>query len=236
MQNRGAQVSIALVCIVLGVMLAVQYKTTGHYKASLVPQRTEDLARMLDTATKEKNALTEKVDSLNEQLANMRQNDQALADLQKELEKTSMSAGLVELEGPGIIVTVNDRPHNRQIGNNPNEDLIHEADLLMLINELKASGAESISLNDERITAMTEVRCAGPLIIVNQNRIGAPFILQAIGNPEILESGMNLGGGILSQLKFQGFQITMEKAVMIRMPANYQQPKFIFAQTKGKGQ
>lgn len=236
MHSKEAQISIALVCIILGIMLAVQYKTTSHYKASLVVQRSEDLARMLDTAIKEKDALNDKVDSLTAQLDNMRKNDQALADLQTELNNASMNAGLVSLEGPGLIITVNDRPNNLQSSNNPNEDIIHEADLLMLINEIKSSGAEAISLNDERITAMSEVRCAGPLIIVNQNRIGTPFIIKAIGNPELLESGMNLGGGIYRQLKFQGFQISMEKAELIQIPANNQQPKFVFAKIKGKEQ
>ncbi len=234
MRTRGAKISIALVCMVLGVMLAVQYKTTGHYKASLVQtQRTEDLGRMLENVTKEKNALNDKVSSLTEQLDNMRKNDQAMADLQRELLQTSLSAGLVELDGPGLIITVNDRPQNFQNGN-PNEFLIHEADLLMLINELKASGAEAISLNDERITAMTEVRCAGPVILVNQNKIGTPFVLKAIGNPDVLESGMKLMGGIYSQLQFQGFQISLEKSTEINIPANNQQTKFIYALPKGK--
>ena len=234
MRSKSAQISIAIVTIILGVMLAVQYKTTTYHKASLVEQQRETLAQMLDAVIKEKDALNEKVESLNQQLDNMRKTDEALADLQSELNLTSMSAGLVPLEGPGLVITVNDRPNSLQTSNNPNEDLIHEADLLMLINELKASGAEAISLNDERITAMTEVRCAGPLIIVNQNRIGPPFIIKAIGDPELLEKGMNLGGGIYKQLRFQGFDMTMEKAVLLQVSANNQMPKLVFAKIKGK--
>ncbi|MDR1616490.1 MAG: DUF881 domain-containing protein [Syntrophomonadaceae bacterium] len=233
-QSRGAQISIAVVCMILGIMLAVQYNTTVFHKASMIPttQSIENIAAMLDSSTKENEALNEKVASLTLQLDNVRQVDQALADLQKELVNTQKIAGLSELEGPGLVITVNDRPNNLQNNNNPNEDLIHEADLLMLINELKASGAEAITLNNERITAMTEVRCAGPVIIVNQNRIGTPFVISAMGNPDLLESGMNLGGGIFRQLKFQGFEISMEKSELIQMPANNQQPKFVFGKSK----
>ena len=227
--RRGAQFSIAIVSIILGMMLAVQYKTTIFHDLSLF-ERSGNLVHMLDTANKENDALNEIVDSLMLQLDNMRKNDEALADLQRELNTASMSAGLVALEGPGLVITVNDRPNS--ISNNPNEDLIHEADLLMLINELKASGAEAISLNDERITAMTEVRCAGPLIIVNQNRIGPPFIIKAIGDPELLEKGMNLGGGIYRQLRFQGFEMTMEKALLLQISANNQQAKWVYARSK----
>jgi uncharacterized protein YlxW (UPF0749 family) len=234
-QSRGAQISIAIVCMILGIMLAVQYNTTVFHKASMIPstQSIETIAAMLDSSDKENEALNEKVASLTLQLDNVRKDDQALADLQKELLNTLKIAGLSEIEGPGLVITVNDRPSNLQNNiNNPNEDLIHEADLLMLINELKASGAEAISLNNERITAMTEVRCAGPLIIVNQNRIGTPFVISAIGNPDLLESGMNLGGGIFRQLRFQGFEISMEKSEFIQMSANNQQPKFVFAKSK----
>jgi uncharacterized protein YlxW (UPF0749 family) len=236
LHRQGAQLSIAFVCIILGIMLSLQYKTTIFHNASLFDQRGGKLEDMLDATMKEKDALEEKVDTLTQQLDNMRQQDEALKDLQAELNATYMSAGLVALEGPGLMITMNDRPSTLQANRNPNDDLIHEADLLMLINELKASGAEAISLNDERVTAMSEIRCAGPLIIVNQNRIGPPFVIKAIGDPELLEKGMSLGGGIYRQLVFQGFEMTMEQVLFLQMPANNQQSKFIYAKARGKDQ
>ena len=49
---------------------------------------------------------------------------------------------------------------------NPNLYIIHDDDLLRVINELRAAGAEGIAINGERIVAMSEIRCAGPTLSV----------------------------------------------------------------------
>jgi uncharacterized protein YlxW (UPF0749 family) len=59
---------------------------------------------------------------------------------------------------------------------------------LKIVNEMRVSGAEAISVNDERITAMSEIRCAGTTILVNLNKIAPPFVIKATGNPQLLES------------------------------------------------
>lgn len=212
MRNKGAQISIALVCLVLGIMLSVQFKTTGYYKATLVPERTEDLAGQISTVKKEKEALEQKAASLDEQIKNTKNNEQALADLQKELQGARLSVGLMPVEGPGLKITLSDNPQPLEPGEDPNLSLVHEDNLLLVVNDLKASGAEAISINDQRITAMSEIRCAGTMIVVNQVRIGPPFVLLAIGNPDILENGMTQKSGTLSTLQFMGIQASIEKS------------------------
>ena len=171
MQSKSAKVSIAIVALILGIMLAVQFKTTASNN-SQVPARIEDVAQQLTSVTQERDALAEEVVSLREKLSNVRKNDQAMADLQEELQKTSMAAGAMAVEGPGIILTVNDIPRNIQAGEDPNDTIVHDSDLFTLVNDLKASGAEAISINDQRITAMSEIRCASTLILINTRRVG----------------------------------------------------------------
>ena len=62
--------------------------------------------------------------------------------------------------------------------------IIHDEDLLRVLNELCAAGAEAISINDQRIVATTEVRCAGPTVSVNNVRSAPPYVIKAIGNPK----------------------------------------------------
>lgn len=219
MRSRGAQISIAVVCMVLGIMLSVQFKTTGYYRATMVPERTEDLAGQITTVKKEKEALEQKAASLTEQLKNIRNNDKALADLQKELQGANLAVGYLPVEGPGVKITIIDNPRELQPGENPNTLIIHEDDLLMVVNDLKASGAEAIAVNDQRITSMSEIRCAGTMIVVNQARIGPPFIIQAVGNPDVLENGMTLKSGHLSAMQFMGIQTSIEKSEKLSIPA-----------------
>ncbi len=229
MRNKSAQFSIAAISLVLGIMLAVQFKTATSIGNEFLPPRVEDLTRRLVEVTEERDVLSEEVLSLREKLKNIRENNQAMADLQEELQKANMAAGLLEVEGPGVIITLNDSNRSLQAGENPNALLVHDQDLLMVVNELKASGAEAISINGERITAMSEIRCAGTMILVNWNKIGPPFIIKAIGDPDMLESGMLIKGGYLETLKFLGIQANIQKADSVNIPAVSKPIKFDFA-------
>ncbi|MDD3267808.1 MAG: DUF881 domain-containing protein [Syntrophomonadaceae bacterium] len=229
MRSKGAQFAIAAVCLILGIMLAVQFKTTESYQANLVPARVEDLTQELSIVSQERDALVEEVLSLREKLKNARQNDPAMADLEADIQKANLSAGLVPVQGPGVIITLTDSAGELQNGENPNTSIVHDYDLLTLVNELKASGAEVISVNGERITARSEIRCAGTLILVNWNKIGPPFVIQAIGNPDTLESGMLIKGGYMGTLQVYGIQASIEKAEKLDIPAYSGAMNFTYA-------
>ena len=66
---------------------------------------------------------------------------------------------------PGVVVTLRDSSHSAhdlslpdQISNSVN---IHDTDVLRIVNELVASGAEAISINDHRIAGLSSIRCVG---------------------------------------------------------------------------
>jgi uncharacterized protein YlxW (UPF0749 family) len=219
MRSKGAQISIALVCMILGIMLAVQFRTTASIEATQKDERVTELTQKLQTVTEERDALAEEVLSLRAKISNFRQTDQALADLQEEVNEAHMAAGLIPIEGPGIVLTLNDSPLNFQAGENANAYIIHDRDLLFIVNELKASGAEAISINGKRITAMSEIRCAGTTILVNWDKIAPPFEIKVVGNPDMLESGLLMRGGYLEQLKVLGMQIQLQKMENVEIPA-----------------
>jgi len=229
MRSKGAQISIAVVCLILGIMLAVQFRTTAAIQATQTDGRIEELTHKLQTVTSERDALAEEVLTLRSKLSNFRQTDQALADLQQEVIEANMAAGLIAVEGPGIILTVDDSPLYYQVGENANAYIVHDYDLLNIVNELKSSGAEAISVNGKRIIAMSEIRCAGPTIIVNADRIAPPFEIRVIGNPDILESGLLMPGGRLEQLKVLGMPVQIQKLEKVEIPAYTGSFKFDYA-------
>jgi uncharacterized protein YlxW (UPF0749 family) len=219
MRSKGAQISIALVCMILGIMLAVQFRTTASIEATQTDERLTELTQKVQTLTEEREALAEEVLTLRSKIANFRQTDQALADLQEEVTEAHMAAGLIPVEGPGIVLTLNDSPLNLQVGENANAYIIHDRDLLLIVNELKASGAEAISINGKRLTAMSEIRCAGTTILVNWDKIAPPFEIKVVGNPDMLESGLLMRGGYLEQLKVLGMQVQLQKMESVEIPA-----------------
>lgn len=229
MRSKSALISIAVVCLVLGIMLSVQYKTGEFYGNKLTSERVEDLAIKLTTAMEERDALAVEVISLREKLSNVRDTDKAMADLQAELKKANMTAGMVLIHGPGVIVTLNDSLLNVPAGDDVNPYLIHDVDLLTVINELKSSDAEAISVNGERIMAMSEIRCAGTTILVNWKKMAPPYKIKAIGNPEVMESGLIIKGGYLEQLKLLGIQVQIQKSDDVEVSAYNGPLKFVYS-------
>ena len=220
MESKAAKASFMVVCLILGIMIATQFKATANYQQGYSDPRLEDVITELSSATAERDALAKEVVVLRERLTTFESNDAAVEQLQAELAKVNIISGLVPVQGQGIIITINDNPNALQNGENPNNGLVHDKDLQEVVNELKASGAEAISINNERITPLTGIRCAGPTIHVNWNKVVPPYVIKAIGNPEVLDGGMLLRGGILYNLKTNyGLDVKMEKAENLEIPA-----------------
>ena len=86
-----------------------------------------------------------------------------------------------------------------------------------MINELKNAGAEAISINDQRIVTTTAISCRGNTIDINGEKVGAPFVIKAIGLPEYL-SALSRPGGYMEALKEAGVNVKLEKSNSIKIP------------------
>ena len=119
------------------------------------------------------------------------------------LTKTDFFAGLTPVQGPGIIVTLNDSklPPVPLPAGFASPSLIHDTDITSVVNELKASGAEAISVNGQRLVAISPIRSVGPAILINATPQAAPFVIKAIGNPKTLLSGVELPGGVTKSIR-----------------------------------
>ena len=182
MRKQG-QLSIATVCVILGVMLAVQFRTTKSIQYSLPYQRVEDLSQRLLNVEKERDALQTQLRNLHQRSAS----DAATI----EMDTLKMDAGMVPVQGPGIIITVDDTKLSAPLGNkNPNLYLIKDEDILKILNELRANGAEAISINNQRIIASSEFRTAGSVFSVNNKSLSSPLEIKVIGDPAALENSL----------------------------------------------
>ena len=130
-----------------------------------------------------------------------------------------MRAGLTPLVGPGVIVRLDDSSRKARTGENPNLYLIHDDDLLKVINELRAAGAEALSVNGQRLTGTSEIRCAGPTLSVNNVRSAPPFEVRAIGDTHALEQALKMRGGVADTLKVWGIELVIETADDVYIPA-----------------
>lgn len=219
MRSKKGQISIMAVCLVLGIMLSVQFKNSQNSEVDLRGDRNDEVYMKYITVTEQRDSLAAEVDALRKKLVNVRNDNNATQELQDELKKSNIAAGLLAVKGPGIVVTINDSPRQLQPGEDPNSLLVHDSDLQDVVSELRASGAEAIAINDERIIAMSEIRCAGTTILVNTNKVVPPFVIKVIGDPQMLESGLTIKGGVAQKLKDYGLLVQVQKSEKVQIPA-----------------
>ena len=131
--------------------------------------------------------------------------------------KYRMLAGYLDLEGPGIVIEINDPPIDLEYGEE--YTIIDELDLvLQVISVLNAADAEAISINDQRYTAFTEIEKAGNHIVINGASTSAPVIIKAVGKPETLESAVSFKGGIVQLLRDYDYLVQVNKEANIVVP------------------
>ena len=221
-RNKG-ELAVVVVCAVVGFLLAAQLRTirlTGAADAASAA-RLETLQDLYNELTAERDGLADQVEQLQGELALYR--DQAASGqagseaLRAELDQLEITAGLTDVEGPGVTVILEDSSSANLTGDEA-DYLIHDSDLLSVINELRSAGAEAISLNGERILATSEVRCTGAVVTVNGRRYAAPYIIFAIGDKDTLYSALTMRSGVVDVLSQWGITVKVTASDLLLIP------------------
>jgi len=139
--------------------------------------------------------------------------EQEIAALRVEMQSFRSSAGFLPLTGSGVRIKLFDA-----FGGFTEDQIVHDSDVRDLINELNAAGALGVVVGGERITAHTAIRCAGPVILVNQRPIAVnPVIIEAVGDANTLESSLSLVRTAL--LATKGVKLEVDKLDNLTLPA-----------------
>ena len=210
-QILGEGWSITFICVIVGFILSTELRQEEELETVTPEQRIEELSAQILKVEKERDDLQKKLSMLQEEY-----------DISPEelltMEELRMKAGLTALEGSGVIVRMDDSNMTTRRGENPNLYVIHDEDILRIVNELRAAGAEAISINGQRLTATSEIRCAGPTLSVNNVRSAPPFEVIAIGDKNSLENSIKVRGGVEDALKVWGIQIDVKSVENVYIP------------------
>ncbi len=228
--RRGSQVALTIIFLLFGFMLATQLRVRPSVPANVHYQRAEELSLLLNTTEEERDRLRDEVRMLRDRVAEaMVAGESQVNVLQEELLKARVLAGLAEVSGPGITVEMNDAKKEAASGQDPNLFIIHDDDVLAVVNELLAAGAEAMSINGQRVVATTEIRCAGAVFMINGVRLAPPLKIQAIGDPEVLQNALKMRGGVVDNLSFWGIDVKIKVEQEIVLPAYSGSLNFRFA-------
>jgi len=185
---------IVVLCIILGFFIAIQLKNVqGDYNfvslntiadlQNMVQREQGEISNIKELILSNKNKLIEYEKAILE--------GGSIKDvLEKENEQLKIISGFVDLEGPGIIIKLSDSERELYEWEDPNNVIVHDSDVLNIINDLKTAGAEAISINGQRLMSISEIICAGATITINNHTYGQPFIIKAIGNQDTLSAAV----------------------------------------------
>ena len=185
-----------------------QFEQENQYIEDLISQKERNKELVNELAELEDKIRTyEKTYSSDE--AQYEQNIQDAEQLRLLL---GLSAGV----GKGIKITLQDSDYKPQ-STNPNEYIVHESHIFKVLNELKISGAEALSINGQRLKANSYISCNGPVITIDGQQYPAPFVIEAVGNQDALISSLELTGGVFDQLLNEQVVVTIERSDFVEM-------------------
>ncbi|MEV0459344.1 DUF881 domain-containing protein [Catellatospora methionotrophica] len=170
-----------VVCVVIGVLLAVAYLQVIARAPARATTRVE-LIKDINRRTADTDKLDQRAESLQDEVNGLRErelSDTAISQL-RELEAAT---GVRKVTGDGVVVTLSDGP------NASSERLarILDLDLQLVTNALWAAGAEAISVNGRRLTSVTPIRTAGSAILIGNAHIIGPYEVAAIGPSDLAD-------------------------------------------------
>lgn len=196
---------VTLMFCILGFTIVLQFRNDLEDYSFVSLKTLNDIQGSISKEKEEINNFKQLLVSAEEKLKEYQQalqEDGSIKDvLRSEIETMKLVSGFVDVEGPGIIIKLSDSERELYEGEDPNDLVVHDGDVLTILNDLKIAGAEAISINGQRILNNSEIKCTGPTITINNYTYGQPFIFKAIGNPETLDAAIKAPGTYAWDLK-----------------------------------
>ena len=217
-------VTISIVCFLLMMIIFMQFKVTQKSKEINIDTMQEaELRQQLANWKNKYEETKKKREEVSNTLEIYKQESSSDSKtqeaLKKELSTLEQALGKTDVEGEGIIINLREKKEY-ELGEDESITPIFANDLIYIVNSLKDAGAEAISINNERITGLTDIVDIGEYvnIKINSNYIRTnEFEIKAIGNSSYLESSIFGKGGYAEQLEISGIKATVQKSNKIRI-------------------
>ena len=238
MKKWKQAIILGVMCFILTIGICVQLKTVNNNGSTV--SSNQELNELKDQVLKMK----EKYDNtyvlletaqkeLETTRNNVTNNDDELKALEEEIKKYNMLLGATEVEGQGATITIADANISSSANSviDQSDLLVHDKDLLAVVNELKNAGAEAIEINGQRIVNTSAITCEGNVISVNGQKISSTFTINAIGLSTRLAT-LKRPGGYLERLDESYIKTTFTRADKITISKYTGITNFKYAKTK----
>lgn len=215
MKNKKIALLLGAMCFLLTIGIFIQVKTvsqSGTQAARTMGEKElrDNVLELKEKYEKQYKILEGKEKELNALIDSVSVNDSTSSELSERLNEINSEIGLTALQGEGIIIRLEDGEES------PNttlrDSVVHDSDLKAIVNDLCTAGAEAISINGQRIVSTTAITCIGNVIKINDEKIGNPFEIRAIGSKARLDGAVSMNGRTLSQMKKDGIKVEIKRS------------------------
>ena len=121
--------------------------------------------------------------------------------LLQQLDRLGFAGAVTKVTGPGITVTLTDPGASPDLSDVSKERIpgsrqaVLDRDLQLVVNSLWASGAEAIAVGGVRIGPNVTIRQAGGAILVDNQPISSPYVVNAVGPPHAMQDAFERSPG-----------------------------------------
>jgi uncharacterized protein YlxW (UPF0749 family) len=224
MKNLGPQITLTIVCLLLGLLLVMQFRTQRNITNSILFSSGTEQATILNGLVESNAALRKEISTLEEQLAGYQWGtaEANLQTLAKDLNQIKVFNGLIEVTGPGVELVLSGP--------------LAAEELQDVINELRNAGAEAVVLNGQRVVVNSVITTSRFGLELGDALISPPYRFAAIGNPDTLATAVDRKGGLIPALlaNHPGLEMEMQKREKLLAPIYDKKIEFQYAQVAEK--
>lgn len=214
MKKFGKALVFGILCLILTFAITVQLRVSSlseseSSQTKITDKLKDEIFRLNDENVK----LAEKFQNTTSELDDARnqaaQNDSSSKDTSELIKKYTIVSGKTDVTGQGIIIKY--KPSD----NEAKADMVK--DLRDIVNEIKNAGAEAIEINNQRIVGTTAIEMVKNKIEINDTEVSENFIMKAIGDSNLMYSGLIRPGGTIENIRESGVSIEINSENTIKI-------------------
>lgn len=192
MNDVMKKIIFGLISTVLGILISMSIREKAEIMSPMSIEKIENYNRELNVVENQINVDKEIISHIKssiEEKSSPVYQDELKRSLQNELKELKILSGEYDIKGEGIVIMIDDSQNENY--KNTNLGIIHDIDIMIILNELKAAGVDAISINDVRVMGDSEIKCMGPTVKVDGHSKATPFIIKAVGDMEMIYNIMS---------------------------------------------
>ena len=207
---------IAAILASIITMELIRYSGYDEVDSAMV-RKIESLGTLLKESNEHNEELSKEVLKLEKELFELKHGIMPKG-ASSQIKEMYQLAGLTEMTGSGAIIVISEQvPTKNQQKDYAN--ILQSDDLLRFVNVLKASGANAISINNQRLVVTSEITNAENCIVINKRKISPPYTIKVLGDYDTIFSALTIRGGIVEYLNLFNIDVDIKKADNITVNA-----------------